>query len=480
MTLEELQSVVRNGEDSTHQFKEKISNALSLASEMVAFSNGRGGHLYIGVSDSGNLPGISTADVQKYNQIISNAASQLVHSPIMVSTVNVPVESDRLVIVIDIPEGLDKPYFDNNGVIWMKCGADKRRVHSKEELRRIFQATDQFHADALPTKATMDRLDQSKLRSFYQNIYRLPLPVSFQELKKTLRVLDVLSDDDTLNLAGVLLFSDNPQGIRPYCMIKAVRYPGVMVHPTTYADYQDIGGTLEDQFAAAKAFIMRNLHWIPSREGANSPSMPEIPSEVFEELLVNAVVHRDYLVSAPIRIFIYDDRIEIISPGHLPNHLTVEKIIAGSTNLRNPILSSFAARGVLPYRGLGSGISRSLSLWPHIRFRDDREGLQFSAIVYREPVDMETAGEPGIPYVSRELPSPDKNKINHRKLTVMEQLSRNPSMTVDELSQFLGMSRRATLYVLDSLKKEGLILRKGPAHGGYWEVQDFRSSYAQI
>lgn len=475
MTLEELQMIALRGEDSTHQFKSKISNALSLASEFVAFSNGVGGYLYIGVSDTGRLDGVSLEDARKYNQIISNTASQLVHSPIVVSTTNIQLESGLLVIAVEINEGLDKPYFDNNGVVWVKCGADKRRIHSKEELRRMFQATDQFHADALPTKASMDWIDIQKLKSFYQEVYKAPLPESLQDLKKTMKILDILTDADKLNLAGVLLFADKPQSIRPDCMIKAVRYPGMVVHPSSYADYQDISGTLDEQFAVAKAFILRNLHWIPSGAGANVPSIPEIPAEVFEELLVNALVHRDYLVSAPIRIFIYDDRVEIISPGHLPNHLTVEKIIAGSTNLRNPILASFVARGLLPYRGLGSGISRSLSLWPNIRFIDDREGVQFMAVIYRHASEVEIVTEPSVPYFSRARSLPQSNRRislgERRKRFVLDQLRQCPTMTVEELSALLGISRRSTLYVLESLKEEGALVRSGPAHGGCWEVR---------
>ena len=99
--------------------------------------------------------------------------------------------------------------------------------------------------------------------------------------------------------------------------------------------------------------------------------------------LVNALVHRDYLISAPIRLFIFDNRIEIISPGHLPNNLTVEKILAGNSNIRNPILVSYIAKGLLPYKGIGSGIRRALDDWHKIEFIDDREGCLFTVIVQR-------------------------------------------------------------------------------------------------
>ena len=108
------------------------------------------------------------------------------------------------------------------------------------------------------------------------------------------------------------------------------------------------------------------LRKVQAGRGVNTLGEPEIPRIVFEELLVNALVHRDYFISAPIRLFVFADRIEIISPGHLPNHLTIEKIKAGNSNIRNPILASFVAKGLLPYRGLGTGIRRAFEDWEQI------------------------------------------------------------------------------------------------------------------
>jgi len=152
MLLKDLKSSVALGEDSRRQFKQDISNADSLAAEMAAFANSEGGTIFIGVTDEGALQGLDKADVTRINQLISNAASQNVRSPLTVQSANVAVGKGRMVIALTIPKGLDKPYFDRNGIIWLKNGADKRRVNSKEELRRLFQFSDQFHADQLPTQ----------------------------------------------------------------------------------------------------------------------------------------------------------------------------------------------------------------------------------------------------------------------------------------------------------------------------------------
>jgi len=140
-------------------------------------------------------------------------------------------------------------------------------------------------------------------------------------------------------------------------------------------DTEDFSGPLEKVFNDSLAFVMRNLHKIQAGRGVNAPGVPEIPESVFEELLVNALVHRDYLISAPIRLFIFDNRIEIISPGHLPNNLTVEKILAGNSNIRNPILVSYIAKGLLPYKGIGSGIRRALDDWQEIDWMIERDAF---------------------------------------------------------------------------------------------------------
>ena len=240
--------------------------------------------------------------------------------------------------------------------------------------------------DELPTTAGIDQLDKLRFRDFLMDVSRQPYPDTPDALSRLLRNLNLATDDERLNLAGVLLFAERPQAILPAFVVKAIRYPGNKIHANAYLDTEDFSGPLAKQFDNAFGFVMRNLHKVQAGRGVNAPGTPEVPEVVIEELLVNALVHRDYLISAPVRLFIFDNRIEIISPGHLPNHLTVEKIRAGNANIRNPILVSYVAKGLLPYHGLGSGIQRALDAWPDIDFTDDRDGCLFTATVHRKPI----------------------------------------------------------------------------------------------
>lgn len=486
LTEHDLLAQVVLGEDSSRQFKADIHNAESLAAEMAAFANSDGGTIFIGVTDHGNAQGLSREAVARINQLISNAASQLVRSPLAVLTENVLLANGNLVIVLTVPKGLDKPYFDKNGVIWLKAGSDKRRVNSKEELRRLFQISAQFHADELPTKAGIDKLDRLRFRDFLRDVYKQDFPDSPNDLTLLLQNMNLATDSGVLNLAGVLMFAERPEWIVPQFVVKAIRYPGNTIHASAYMDTEDFSGPLQQVFDGAQSFIMRNLHKVQAGRGVNSPGQPEIPESVFEELLVNALVHRDYLVSAAIRIFIFDNRIEIISPGHLPNNLTVEKIKAGNSNIRNPILVSYVAKGLLPYHGLGSGIKRALKDWPDIDFVDDHDGCLFKSIVHRKALGAEslvslTPEEQGVSpentamsqewgILSSETHIMSQEMSQDTAAAICALLRQQPKMTTKKIAEALSISQRTVLRHLERLKETGAIRRVGPTKGGKWEV----------
>jgi predicted HTH transcriptional regulator len=163
-----------------------------------------------------------------------------------------------------------------------------------------------------------------------------------------------------INLAGLLLFAEKPQLFKSLFIIKAVCFPGTSIAAKEYVNSEDFEGTLQQQYEGAVAFIMRNLRKEQRSRNVNSTGISEIPRFVFEEPLVNALINRDYFVNGSIRVLVFSDRIEIISPGTLPNHLTVEAIKIGVSVVRNPMIFSFITKGILPYRGLGSGIRRAL------------------------------------------------------------------------------------------------------------------------
>ncbi|NLI79590.1 MAG: hypothetical protein GX442_24495 [Candidatus Riflebacteria bacterium] len=207
-----------------------------------------------------------------------------------------------------------------------------------------------------------------------------------------------------LTLAGLLLLGRNVPRFAPLCKVQAVAFAGRSVADDGCLDRQECEGTLGEQFLATMAFPKRNLPHRPDPgAGFNQPGRAGLPLEALSELVVNALMHRDYLVSASVKVFLFPDRLEIQSPGSLPNSLTVDNIRVGVSVPRNSILLSHA-QFILPYSGLGTGIPRSLRLFPGLDLVDDREANRFTVRLPRPPLASGwVKGDPG---PVREAPAP--------------------------------------------------------------------------
>ena len=381
METSELIEIIARGEDSKHQLKANVTNETSLAQEMVAFSNRLGGMIIIGVSDDGSNSGLKQKDMGRLNNLVSNAGSQQTKPPVNPITENFSLK-DGMIMVVHIPQGISKPYMDKNGVIWVKSGADKRKATSREEIQRMFQSAGLIHGDEIPVPGmTTADIDEKAFSNFYEKHYEESLEEQDLPLKQILNNLN-LSKDGILNIAGALLFGKNCVYRLPAFIVKCVTYPENEIDESKYIDSQDISGILKNIFDDTIGFILRNIKRVQKGKSVNSLGELEIPKIVFEELVVNALIHRDYFISAAIRIFIFSDRIEIISPGHLPNNLTIENIKNGNSNIRNSILASFATK-LVPYRGLGNGIRRAIKAYNKIEFQDHRKENLFKVIINR-------------------------------------------------------------------------------------------------
>lgn len=376
----EVLNIIAGGETSKAQFKLNVTNAISIAQEIVAFANTKGGLIIIGVNDkTGAVQGLSYQDIQRINNLLTTAANEHVKSPISIETETVEVEPEKRVIVAKVPEGISKPYKDKDGLVFVKNGSDKRKVTSNEELRRMLQSSGGLYAEeqVLP-HCTYADIDWDKFRHFYETTYEEPAEPDQERKFENLR----LGQDGKPNLAGALLFANNPQKSLTGFFITAIWFWGNELEADSYRASDYLRGTLPEQFDQARDFVMRALHKVQSGDTFNSPGVLEIPKIVFTELLTNALIHRDYFIKDTIKLYIFENRIEIISPGRLPNNLTVEQMKRGIRKKRNDILDSLAPN-LLEYKGAGSGVLRALKAYPHIDFINDTEAEQVRVVIHR-------------------------------------------------------------------------------------------------
>ena len=457
MNSKELQLIIKCGETSTVQFKERFPNQDSIAAEMVAMSNARGGMILFGIKDkTGEIIGLSYQEIQQLNSILANIATNLLRPVIYIQTETVIVDEHSLLIA-HIAEGDNKPYKDLNGVIWTKQGADKRKVMENSEIIRLFQCSGMLYADEQPIPFTSEKdINGYALDNFVRKEYgreKDSFGIPYIELLHNLHIMK----EERMTLAGLLFFGKAPQQYRPTFVIKAVSFFGNDIGGINYRDSKDITGTLPELFEKGMSFLKANLHNIQAGQGFNSIGKLEISEVALEEILQNALVHRDYTRNAPIRLLIFDNRVEIISPGCLPDGLTVESIKLGSAVVRNPFIANFCAK-TMPYRGLGSGIIRALQEEPNIKFINEPVGMQFISVINRIADEGVNEGE-GI-----------NEGINELESLILTFLEKKPGAKGYEIAEYIQKGAATTERYLRSLKDKELIEYKGSRKtGGYYK-----------
>ncbi len=310
---------------------------------------------------------------------------------ILIDVENVPVTGGAVVIAT-IPEGKNKPYHDNKGVIWVKNGADKRKVFDSSELAEMMSECGNFDPDeAAVPNATIDDLDADTIKLYLmsrfapvfkgKNIDELNMKdysldemaefvIKGTTIEKLLRNLRFIRPDGKLTVAAMLLFGKYTQRWLPVMTAKCISFIGNSVGGTQFRDKMhdmEIEGNLLHQFRTIMNFFTRNLRKVQVEKEFNSLGELEIPYESLTEYVVNALVHRSLNIKAPIRIFIFDNRVEIHSPGSLPNGLTVEDMKNGTSMPRNMFLFT-NTNYLLPYTGAGSGVRRALEYDPNAVF----------------------------------------------------------------------------------------------------------------
>ena len=374
MTRTDLQAIIRNGENSGVEFKREVVQNRELARELVALSNFEGGIVLLGVEDDGSVSGISRDDPEMF---VMNACHDKVRPGLIPFYELVrDVEPGKDVAVVRVSRGLDVQtlWHENKTTYFIRVGSQSREP-TPEELGRLFQQRGSFRAELRPVSgATIADLDIRRLRNYFVKIRQQEVPGDGDEAAwGTLLFNTEIMVEDGVTVAGLLLFGRAPNRFLPQAGIDAVAFPGLskdyaarerstLRGPMTPL-LSEAGEIVEPGLVEmALAFDNRNIAVVGRLEvgGARREEIRAYPVEAVREAVVNALVHRDYLLSSTdIELSIYDDRMEIVSPGRLPNGITPTRMLTGCRAARNQLIKDV----MRDYRYLehsGMGIPRKI------------------------------------------------------------------------------------------------------------------------
>ena len=374
-----IADLLQQGENSSIEFKEIWPRPESLAKEIVAFANTYGGTLLIGVADNGEITGVG--EDKNPDEYIANIARNNI-IPAIDLTVDVQTIKSKRIFIVQVPKGKDKPYQTLNHQFLIRIGSTNR-VASQSELMRLFQQSGVFHYDAIGLDNTsIKQVNLNKVSEYFDN-YQVDF--SQEEYPENLlKNTDILTDKLQMTVAGSLVFALNPQKNMPDACISFAHFAGDDI-TEELIDKQTITGTLDYQIDTALAVIKNNIKHPSFIEGAKRKSIQfNYPDKVFRELIVNACVHRNYAISGSrIRIFMFSDRIEIISPGRLPNTVTIEKLSYGVSYSINPVIIKFMEN--LRYIDkLGRGLPMVCKI-----AKDNHKSIQFEEVGEEFKVTLE-------------------------------------------------------------------------------------------
>lgn len=371
-TRTELLEIIANGENSGVEFKRDDLRTQDLAKELVAFSNLEGGMVLLGVEDDGTITGLTRQNLEEW--VMSVCRDKIRPAIVPFFQVVRDVKDTNDVAIVRVTRGYDVHalWHNNTNRYLMRVGTQSREA-SQEELARLFQQRGSIRAELRPVSgATLANLDRRRLRNYFADIRQQDVPADEDEGGwQSLLINTEIITEEGVTVGGMLLFGKTPNSFLPHAGIDAVAYPGseqdydaqertALRGPMTPLLSQ--GGDIVENGLVEQAldFVQRNTRVVVEAEGARRVERPVYPSDALREGIVNALIHRDYLLtSTDIELALYSDRLEIVSPGRLPNGITPDRMRAGTRAARNQLLKD-VMRDYRYLEHMGMGVPRKI------------------------------------------------------------------------------------------------------------------------
>lgn len=390
MLKAELLEIIVNGEDSGTEFKRDDVRPEQLAREIVGFANVRGGRILLGVDDSGRISGLQRGDTQEW---VLNVFRDKVHPQIIPFYEEVLVEENLRVGVITIGMGVSKPYVlrhNQREETYVRMG-NRTELATREQQMRLYESGGMLHVELLPVAGTSFKvIDKDRLDYYLRTIIKDPeIPTTDSEWIERLLGLGLMAEDSMGNkvcsIAGMVCFGVNPRRFLRQAGLRVMAFAGedkeYQALLDTVLDGPLVGrwqvsesgrkqlidkGLIEKFSTIIEPFVTKESSAVDEHMRREKTWL--YPWEAIRETVVNALAHRDWTRSVDIEVVNYSDRLEVVSPGRLPNTMTVGKMIAGQRSPRNNLIMEILRDyGYADSRGMGVRIKVIPSMQTHNR-----------------------------------------------------------------------------------------------------------------
>ncbi len=471
-----LKETIKQPEGRRLEFKVEIPAKSDLAKTIVAFSNDAGGVLYLGIQDKPReIIGLPENDLVNIEEQVAN----LIHdncSPIIIPEISfVTIEGDHLVKV-EVFRGNDLPYFlkskGKRDGTYIRVGSTNRKA-TPDIIAELERQKRHISFDAeLNFDTSYQALELNELSDFFTSKTKEDLN---ENALKKLHLIGAHQNDFKPTNA-LLLLSDDPlrKEVFPYAKIECARFKGVTADE--FIDQKTIDDNIALQAEGVYNFVLRHINKGAIVNSVYTESRWEYPVTAIRETIRNAIVHRDYsLKGKDIKVAIYDDMIEITSPGKLLPSIDFNELEARQSDIRNRVIAPFFKKtGIIDQWGNGLKlIADELKEYPEIDFKWFEKGLQFQVqfikkeFVHKEALEQELSDTKLVLIYDKV-----ENQIGSKEVEVVKLIAKNKQTTAEEMAEQMQVSESTINRYLKKLVANNFITREGSRKSGDWIIID--------
>lgn len=453
--IKDLDVILSEGESYTVEFKESADK--SLPSEVCAFANASGGRVFIGVDDSGRVVGTD----------VSNSARSRVQDTInqIEPHLNVNIEILGNIIVIIVPEGNHKPYSCSRG-FYLRSGPNSQKLE-RDSIIEFFQSEGRVRYDEIIREdlPVTERFNESAYKRYIQ-LAKISEVLEKEAILRNLNCANLMNGKLCFTNAGALFFRTNDEDVMfRHAGIVCALYKGT--DKAYILDAKELSGDIVSNVDDAMVFLKKHLRLSYKIETLQRENILELPEDALREAVVNAVCHRDYFEKgARVMVEIYDDRVDIVSPGGVCKGITRENF--GTVSItRNSVLASMLYR-IGYIEQMGTGIMRMRNAAKEAKIAEPVFELSgFFKVTFKRNTAQSTATS------DKQAIAIDWQSIktSDRKRAILSYIEEHAQATTSEVSNLLGLSKGRVRAIFQEMANDGTIEKVGDNRHAYYVLK---------